>query len=231
MTFGVAKVDLKRLSAHPDCGFILNILHLDNDIQQASMMYRPLKKLREDDEKNTDVVIGIQFYYMRLCCAQVREGLKVIMNIPLHDFVQRLVDADPPAKAAADYFVEFKPKGKYQDEFNKFVDIRNILTFHYSTDELPDWYHLELAEKAKTESTGSIYVPDEDSPFPLRYGFIDELNIDILRKHILQLTGSDAEVLEQGIKLTGTVCTKFMEITAAIAEGVLKEFRPGNIGG
>jgi hypothetical protein len=201
-------------------------LHLDNDIQQANMMYNPLKNLREADEKNTDMVIGIQFYYMRLVCSQVREGLKVIMDIPQHDFVQRLVDADPQAKAAAEYFAEFKPKGKYHDDFNKFVSIRNILTFHYSTDELPDWYQLELAEKAKTESTGSIYVPDEDSPFPLRYGFIDELNISILRKHILQLTGSDAEILEQGAKLTSAICTKFMEITAAITEGVLKEFQP-----
>jgi hypothetical protein len=69
MAIGTAPVDLKQLSVHPDCGLIMTIFHLDNDIQQPNMMYHPLRRLREADEKNIDLVIGIQFYLMRVTCS------------------------------------------------------------------------------------------------------------------------------------------------------------------
>jgi hypothetical protein len=226
MTFGIAQVDLKRLSAHPDCGFILNIFHLGNDIYQTTMWHRWLTKLREDDPKNVKLVLGIRFYYMRLACSHVREGLKVIMKIPKHEYVHGLVSADPQGKEAIEYFAEFKPNGKYHDDFNKFVGIRNILTFHATTNELQKWYQLELDEKAKSDAVGSIYVPDENSAFMLRYGFIDELNLAIMQKHILKLTGSADESLQQALNLTFAICSKFIAIIDAVTEGVLRDFRP-----
>jgi hypothetical protein len=225
LSIGVIQLDLKRLSEHPECGFILNILHIENDLHQPDMMYSPLRKLQKLSAVSKNLVQGIQFYFIRLQCSQVREGLKVLKTLNQNPWVKALVISDKDAKKSLEYFSEFHPRGLHKADFDKFANIRNLLTFHYATEELPTWLKLELAETALENPIGSVYVPDDATALPIRYNFIDDLNIAILRKHVLQLNGLDAEVLAEWERLTTKVCTNFLTITGTIAHGIVVEFR------
>ncbi len=220
--FDEVELDSKRLLENGDCGLIILLFHISNDLSLNTIFYSQRKANRIGEL--AEFVFGQELSLMRLTCAQVREVLHVLPKVTKSAYLMSKISGEKEAIASLEYLNEFTPRGANKSDFLKFKKIRDVLTYHYDTCELPRWYIEEFRHRSEIHPSEKLLVPRERQQYCERFCFIDSMNAKIIRTKILESPGDNEEQIDEAVRLTSGVVEKVQSILQPILIGIISDY-------